>query len=124
MYRALSIINIILVFVPIVLSVKYLITHFKDRSVILNFILLGFFSWALVDYSEAFYLSSFGDYAIKEFLEQGHSLGEVIRYMATGSIATALGFILRRKMEYKAPAAYGSDDERWEQWLKVGKVKK
>lgn len=124
MYRVLSIINVVLIFIPIIFSVKYLIIHFKDRSLLLNIVLLGLFSWALLDYCEAFYLSSFGDYAIEEFLEQGHSLGEIIRYMGSASIAVILGFAVRRKMEYRAPSTYGSDDERWENWLKQRKVKK
>jgi hypothetical protein len=117
-------INIILVFVPIIFSVKYLIIHFKDRSLWLNVALLGLFSWALLDYCEAFYLSSFADYAIKEFLDQGHSLGEIIKYMVSASIATVLGFAVRRKMEYKVTSNYGSEDERWDNWLRLGKEKK
>lgn len=124
MYRVLSIINIILVFIPIIFSVKYFMIYFKDRSTLLNVVLLILFSWALLDYCEAFYLSSFADYALEEFLEKGHSLGEIIKYMTSASIASILGFIVRGMLEKRKVATYGSDDERWEKWLKSGKTRK
>ncbi|MFZ5968209.1 MAG: hypothetical protein ACOYVK_13680 [Bacillota bacterium] len=121
LYRVLSVVTFIMLLFPLVLGIKYLLIKIQCKSLWMNIAIAVFMGWSLVDFCEAFYYSTFADYALEAFLEQGYSVMDIYRYMITGSITGIIGFLLRKRMERQSLMAQNNKSQQWREWLKTTK---